>query len=51
MVDAECRVQGIAGLRVDLSDWTALKAEYRQTREYDLHVTDYTGILNWSWGF
>jgi hypothetical protein len=41
----------IAGVRVDLSDWTALKAEYRQTR-YTVTATDVReGVLNWSWGF
>jgi hypothetical protein len=43
--------EGIVGLRVDLSDWTALKAEYRQTRAYDVRTTTYQGLLNWSWGF
>ena len=41
----------IGGLRVDLSDWTAIKAEYRQTKEWDKRATAYTGIVNWSWGF
>jgi opacity protein-like surface antigen len=43
--------QGIAGLRVDLSDWTSLKAEYRYTRILDRSETTHEGILNWSWGF
>jgi hypothetical protein len=43
--------EGIIGLRFDLSDWTALKAEYRQTRALDLHTTFHEGIVNWSWGF
>lgn len=42
---------GIVGLRLDLSDWTALKVEYRQTHAYDTASTQYEGILNWSWGF
>ena len=46
---------GILGLRIDLSDWTALKAEYRQTHSYTTPTTPsgtvYEGILNWSWGF
>ena len=41
----------IGGLRLDLTDWTALKLEYRQTKMWDLHLTQYDGILNWSWGF
>ena len=44
-------LEGIAGLRFDLTDWTALKLEYRQTKQWDLHVTQYDGVLNWSWGF
>jgi hypothetical protein len=43
--------EGILGLRVDLSDWTALKAEYRQTKALDVKTTFYEGIVNWSWGF
>jgi hypothetical protein len=41
----------IVGVRVDLTDWTALKAEYRHTRENDKDATIHEGILNWSWGF
>jgi hypothetical protein len=44
-------VEGIFGLRLDLSDWTALKAEFRDTHAYDFKTTQYEGILNWSWGF
>jgi hypothetical protein len=44
-------LEGIVGLRFDLTDWTALKVEYRQTKQWDLHVTQYDGVLNWSWGF
>ena len=44
-------LEGIVGLRLDLTDWTALKVEYRQTKMWDLHLTQYDGILNWSWGF
>jgi hypothetical protein len=44
--------EGIVGLRIDLSDWTALKAEYRQTRTLgDAASTFQEGVLNWSWGF
>jgi hypothetical protein len=45
----------IVGLRFDLSDWTALKVEYRQTQAYATLSTPsgtlYEGVLNWSWGF
>ena len=44
-------LEAIAGLRFDLTDWTALKVEYRQTKQWDLHLTQYDGVLNWSWGF
>ena len=44
-------IQGIGGVRFDLSDWTAIKAEYRQTHAYDRASTTYQGLLNWSWGF
>jgi hypothetical protein len=44
-------LEGIVGMRFDLTDWTALKIEYRQTKQWDLHLTQYDGVLNWSWGF
>ena len=44
-------IEGIGGMRLDLTDWTALKAEYRQTRAQDTRTTVYEGVLNWSWGF
>jgi hypothetical protein len=44
-------VEGIGGVRIDLSDWTALKAEYRETRLVDRSVSIHEGLLNWSWGF
>ena len=44
-------VKGIAGLRMDLSDWTALKAEYRNTRYLDTSTGLQEVVLNWSWGF
>jgi hypothetical protein len=44
-------IEGIGGLRLDLTDWTALKAEYRQTRAQDTKTTIHEGVLNWSWGF
>jgi hypothetical protein len=44
-------VQSVVGLRVDLSDWTALKAEYQNTRFLDRSETTHLAILNWSWGF
>jgi hypothetical protein len=45
-------LEGIAGMRCDLSDWTAIKAEYRQTHYLDGFAGDFReGIINWSWGF
>ena len=44
-------LEGIAGLRIDLSDWTALKAELRETRLLDRSVSIREGLVNWSWGF
>ncbi len=41
----------IVGLRIDLSDWTALKAEYRHTSNRDMSTSVDEGVLNWSWGF
>jgi hypothetical protein len=43
--------KGIAGLRVDLSDWTALKAEYRRTSYLDSSTSLQEFVVNWSWGF
>ena len=45
-------IKGIGGLRVDLSDWTAIKAEYRYTRFLDNSASILQeGVINWSWGF
>jgi hypothetical protein len=44
-------IQGILGVRYDLSDWTALKAEYRQTHDYITTGAVYQWLVNWSWGF
>jgi hypothetical protein len=46
-------VEAIVGMRLDLSDWTALKAEYRYTNslDRDTNAVVQEGILNWSWGF
>jgi hypothetical protein len=41
----------IGGLRIDLSDWTALKLEYRRTESIDRGTVVQEGIANWSWGF
>ena len=43
--------EGIVGIRIDLSDWTALKGEYRFTRALDTTTDLQEGLLNWSWGF
>src|SRR5262249_25602047 len=44
-------VGAIVGARFDLSDWTALKAEYRNTKSLDRDQVVQEGVLNWSWGF
>jgi hypothetical protein len=45
-------VDAILGLRIDLSDWTALKAEYRYTNSLDRDdAIVHEGLLDWSWGF
>ena len=41
---------GIAGLRLDVSTWSAVKAEYRLDRLVDLHATRHTGYLSWQFG-
>jgi hypothetical protein len=43
-------LEGVVGLRIDLTDWTAIRAEYRATRMYSDDVR-HAGILQWSWGF
>jgi hypothetical protein len=42
--------EGIAGLRVDLSTWSALKAEYRHARSFDQARTTRTVYLSWQFG-
>ena len=44
-------VEGIVGLRLDISDWSALKLEYRATRSLDTSTNLQEGLINWSWGF
>ena len=43
-------LEGLVGLRVDLTDWTALRAEYRAFRISNDDVR-HAGVLQWScWG-
>jgi hypothetical protein len=51
VVDSFDSSQAIVGLRADLSDWTALKGEYRYTRFVDRSETTHQGVVSWSWGF
>ena len=44
-------VAGVFGTRVDLSNWSALKFEYRATRDTITAETSQMGLINWSWGF
>ena len=43
-------LEGIAGVRVDLTDWTAIRAEYNATSIADQKVV-HRGTLQWCWGF
>jgi hypothetical protein len=43
-------LEGLGGIRVDLTDWTAIRAEYRATRVAQMDVV-HLGVLQWSWGF
>jgi hypothetical protein len=44
------QVDGLVGIRVDLTDWTALRAEYRATKIAHDDIT-HVAVLQWSWGF
>jgi len=43
-------VGGIAGLRIDLSTWSAVKVEYRLDRLVDRATTRHTGYASWQFG-
>lgn len=43
-------VEGLAGVRVDLSTWAALKAELRVTHLLDANVTAQALVINWAFG-
>jgi hypothetical protein len=43
-------LEGIAGLRVDLTDWTAVRGEYSATQLAHDRVV-HQGTLQWCWGF
>jgi hypothetical protein len=44
------QVDGLVGVRVDLTDWTALRVEYRATKIAHDDIT-HLGAVQWSWGF
>jgi hypothetical protein len=44
------QVDGLVGLRLDLTDWTALRIEYRATKVSHDDITQ-LGVVQWSWGF
>jgi hypothetical protein len=44
------QVDGLVGIRWDLTDWTALRVEYRATKIAHDDVT-HLGVVQWSWGF
>jgi hypothetical protein len=50
-VDSFDTVDALAGLRFDLTDFTALKAEYQYTKAFDTSQVTHLGTINWSWGF
>lgn len=43
-------VEGLAGVRIDLSTWAALKGELRVTRFTDAGITTQGVTLNWAFG-
>jgi hypothetical protein len=43
-------LEGVAGLRVDLTDWTAIRGEYQATQLAHDKVV-HLGTLQWCWGF
>ncbi|HZU81900.1 MAG TPA: hypothetical protein VE987_03240 [Polyangiaceae bacterium] len=43
-------LEGVAGVRVDLTAWTAVRAEYRATQLARGDVA-HLGVVQWSWGF
>jgi hypothetical protein len=43
-------VEGVAGIRWDVSTWSAIKLEYRETRIEVTHSNDQRGIIDWSFG-
>lgn len=46
----EALVEGLAGVRIDLSTWAALKGELRLTRLLDENRTDQALTINWAFG-
>jgi hypothetical protein len=43
-------LEGLVGIRFDLTDWTAIRAEYRATR-IERDDVRHAGFIQWSWGF
>lgn len=44
-------LESIVGLRVDLTDWTAVRAEYRATKLGIREDVAHQGVVQWAWGF
>jgi hypothetical protein len=42
--------EGLVGLRVDTSTWSAIKAEYWFTRDFDRRIDTHTALLAWACG-
>ncbi len=43
-------VESLAGLRFDLSEWSAVKLEYRYHRDLSLATNTHTVAINWAFG-
>ncbi|MEP7052900.1 MAG: hypothetical protein ABJB12_21220 [Pseudomonadota bacterium] len=42
--------EGLLGLRMDTSTWSAIKAEYVFTRKHDLAIDTHAGLVSWACG-
>jgi hypothetical protein len=42
--------EGLVGLRVDTSTWSALKAEYWFTRDFEHSIDTHSGLVSWACG-
>jgi hypothetical protein len=42
--------EGLVGLRIDTSTWSAIKAEYSFSRERDYRIDTHAGVVSWACG-